>query len=324
MKKFSLFALLAGLLFVACNDDNDTVYDPYASVRPGITIYNSTSTQQSVATDPASAAVKLAMLIDEAAKQQTTIDEVTVTYNSASYKLSNLLFGPSTRITEEEPGRYRIAYFDNSAGVRDTFYRQGVYIVNTQGISLAESSEDTPWTVGLDKDPVYLTSGNGYLETTYLIESGTNTLYRLPNGSYALLVEEVAAHLRGYPEYLSNWSGDFTWSASTSADDLAYTTHREDVYTLYGSASGESFFLLGSAVQTELRYTVPTTNPVQWQPSRTLSIGLIISGEERAAILNTASVSTADFPAPSVSVVRELDGNTILTTVIYNNNTVQL
>ncbi len=323
MKKITLLYLFAALLFVGCKDDDNSVYDPYASVRPGITIYNSGSAQQSVSSDLGSAAAKLAMLMDEAKKQNTTIEAVTVLYKEATYKLHNLLFGPTTRITQEG-NTYRISYFDATAGIRDNFSRQGVYLVDTKGVSLAESTEDTPWVVTLEKDPVYLTSGSGYLETTYVIESGSNTLYRISGDSYALLIEGVEAHLRGYTEKLSNWSGDFVWTTSTVADDFAFTTHQKDTYTLYGSASGRSFYSLGGATQTEFDYAVPANDPVTWEPSRTVSYALIVEGEERISILNMTEQLLVNFPSPTVRVLRELDKNEIKTTVIYNNNTVQL
>ena len=324
MKKFTLLSLLAVLLFSACNDSDSSAYDPYASVRPGITIYNSAVAQQNVATDPASVAVKLAMLLDEATLQNSTIEEVMVTYNGGSYKLYTLLFGQTTRITSDMNGTYRISYFDASAGIRDAYARQGVYLVQTQGISLAQSSEEQPWVVTLENGPVYLTQNSSYLASTYVIESGSNTLYRLSSGSYALVVEGLEAYLKGYSAYLSDWSGYFTWSTSTASDNLAFTTHREDTYTLYGSASGTTFYTLDGNTQTQISYVVPINDPVKWQPSRTSAYTLITEGEERATILNVTPALTLDYPSPSVRVVRSLDKNTILTTVIYNNITMQL
>ena len=329
MKKFTLLSLLLALLFVACNDSDSSTYDPYAAVRPGITIYNSAVAQQNVATDPASVAVKLAMLIDEAALQNSTIEEVKVTYNGGSYKLYTLLFGQTTRITSDANGNYRISYFDASAGIRDAYVRQGVYQVQTQGISLSQSSEEQPWVVTVEGDPIYLSiNQSGSLVTphspTYVLEAGSNTLYCLANGSYALVVEGIESHIKGYSAYLSDWSGDFTWSLSTSSDNLAFSTHREDTYTLYGSASGASFYALDGKTQTQLSYSVPLNDPVKWQPSRTLAYTLITEGEERATILNVTPTLTEEYPSPSVRVVRELDKNTILTTVIYNNITMQL
>ena len=111
-KLFSLAALAAFSLTSCMNDDNGGSVDPYANIRPGISIYNASVIQNSVATDPAAAAVRMAMLIDEAAVQDKSFDELTVIFRKTEISLKELLFGRGAMIeeSEETPGEYRIRF----------------------------------------------------------------------------------------------------------------------------------------------------------------------------------------------------------------------
>ena len=68
MRKLWFFVLaIFAVSTVGCSSDGGGYDDPYASVRPGVTIYNCSENQMMVSGDAASIAVRLAMLIDEAA-----------------------------------------------------------------------------------------------------------------------------------------------------------------------------------------------------------------------------------------------------------------
>lgn len=322
---FYTLAASALVLLAGCNSSSSNYVDPYASVRPGMTIYNAAATQNRVALDPAAVAVRLAMLLDEAAVQDKSIEEVSVSYNNSTYKLWNLLFGASVTIREADdaPGDYLITYGESSAAPIDCYVRSGSYRVRTGGRSLAETTEAEPW-VAEPVAPVKLTAYSSYSSESYLLRSGSVMLWHARATSYEMRVENLKAHFAGYEKYSSDWSGEFTWSCSTHPETLSFTAHAEDTYTLWGTAEGETFYALNNANPTRMRYSASMSAPVEYRPSKTSNYQVITNGTERAEFTSPLDYSAEAFPSPAVVVRRTLADKLISTEIIYNGVTMPL
>lgn len=321
---------LAAATLSACNTSGESAFtDPYADVRPGMTIYNSVVLQNTVATDPAAVAVRLAMLIDEANLKQSSLDEVTVSYGSMeSVKLKNLLFGQSVGIeaksSEEEgyaDGDYLLSYQTTSVAPIDTFLREGSYLVHTGGRSLAEATETEPWSVEVVSANMRLSTSS----TVYRMKpQGSVKLYRQSSGLYRLDLDQVAAWFDGYEQYTSSWTGNFFWKPSSDLDNWSFSAHAKDNYTLYGQAQGATFYAFDDTATTRMSYRVEAADPVLWQPEKTGSPTMLTGGTETCRLTHATDYSAESFPSPTVQVSRTMSDNTILTTVYYNNYTVTL
>lgn len=323
MQKLLGWALAAALLIgVGCS--TDTSYNTeYTSVYPGITIFNSALVQNNVAMDGASVAIKLAMLLDEAAAQGSTIDQVTIISGEKSYLLKPLLFGNGSTIRQEEAtGDYLITYDLTTPGSIDNYYRRGTYRVQTGGNSLTATGLQTPWSVTPEGE-MRLATGVSSTSTNYLLYGGTTQIYRQSNGDWAIRLSEVAASFAEYSQFTSSWSGNFVLTCSTKEGDWSYTNHASDTFSLQGTASGLTFYAFDSLSGLEMRYVSSSSDPASWQPSKTSSYTVVVSGTEEASITST-NYSQTDYPSPTVTVVRVLEGSTIRTTVKYNGNVAQI
>ena len=322
---FYILAASALALLAGCNSSNSNYVDPYASVRPGITIYNAAATQNRVALDPAAVAVRLAMLLDEAEEQQKDISEVSVSYKNSTYKLKNLLFGAGVNIREADdaPGDYLITYRESALAPIDCYVRSGSYRVRTGGRPLTEATEAEPW-VAEPAEPVRLTTYSSYSSESYLLQSGRVALWHARATSFGIRAENIKAHFAGYEQFRSDWSGDFTWSCSTHPETLSFTAHAEDTYTLWGSAEGETIYALNSANPTRMRYAASMSTPVEYRPSQTSNYLVITNGSERAELTSPLDYPAGEFPSPLVVVRRTLANKLITTEVLYNGVTMQL
>ncbi len=327
----------AAVAFSSCNSVSDYSYaDPYADIRPGMSIYNSVTLQNTVATDPAAVAVRLAMLTEEAAAKKVSINEVTVKYNGRDQNLKSLLFGSSVDIQAKSSkdegyadGDYLIRYRTFSAAQIDTFKREGDYLVHTGGKKLSEATEAEPWSVEIASQDMRLSSAT----TSYRMKpQGTLKLYRQPDGHYRLDFEQLATWFEGYEEYTSDWTGNFFWKPSSITDkkpssikdDWSFTARMKDSYTLYGQAQGATFYSFNSQTPTRMSYRAETMNPVEWQPDKTGSSTLKTSGIETCRLTHPTDYSIEAYPASTVQVSRKVTDNTIITTVLYNGKTINL
>ncbi len=329
IKLLGAAAAAAAVAFSACNKVGEYSYaDPYADVRPGMSIYNSVTLQNTVATDPAAVAVRLAMLTDEAAAKNVSIDEVTVNYSNRDQRLKALLFGQSVAIEPKSAsdegyadGDYLIRYRTTSTAPIDTFMREGDYLVHTGGKSLSEATEAEPWSVEIVSEYMRLSSSS----TAYRMKpQGSLKLYRQKDGLYRLDFEQLAAWFEGYEQYTSDWTGNFFWKPSTETGDWRFSTHEKDTYTLYGQAQGATFYAFNSQTPTRMSYRAETMNPVEWQPDKTGSSTLKTGGAETCRLTHATDYSVEDYPAATVQVSRKISENTILTTIVYNGKTITL
>ena len=325
MRKLWFFVLtIFAVSTVGCSSDGGGYDDPYASVRPGVTIYNCSENQMMVSGDAASVAVRLAMLIDEAAAKGVSIENVTVDYKEGEYLLKNLLFGAKTDIADLGNGDYKITFDKISLATLDDIKRHGSYTVHTSGKSLAQSYEDEAWTVEVSSDSMLLFISDGFNTLDLVVTGGTTMLYRMEGGAYTYVVENSTAHFAGYDTMSSDWSGSFVWGPATLSDELSFSTHMSDSYTMYGTANGVSFYTFDNKVCATMKYYVPYTAPLKWQPSKTANYRVITDGDVTSSLVSPLEYPIEYYPSPFVVVSRTSDKNTIYTTVTYNGETLKI
>lgn len=327
MKKISKLlsaAVLTAFALVGCiNDKDDSTVDPYANIRPGLAIYNAGVVQNSLATDPATVAVRLAMLLEEAADQNKKIDELTVIFLTKEISLKYLLLGQSTTIeeSEENPGEYRVNFIPSSPAILDPCTRDGAYLIRTGGIPLSEASETDAWSVEVASDAMYLYTGSKYTSSNFKMTGGQTRLWRREDGIYRFDLEQLAACFIVAPQFVSDWSGSFCWKPSTQNDDLTFKSHSEDSYSLYGQAQGGSFYSFNNTTATRMSYQVSETAPLVYEPTLTINAANPISGTETVELTDPADYSASDYPNPSVRAVYSVTDNMIYTTLHYNGVT---
>lgn len=324
MKKIGKFLFLtafAAVSLVSCLDDDDNggSVDPYANIRPGLSIYNAAVIQNSMATDPAAAAVRLAMLLDEAAAQEKAIDDLTVVLSQVEYSLKDLLFGSGTMIgeSEETPGDYRVQFIASSPAVLDAYRRDGAYLIHTGGVSLAAATADNPWSAELASGGMYIT-GKQSSSSSYRLTGGKTQLWRQDNGEYRIELEGMAVSFSLAPQFVSDWSGTFCWSPSTESDNLTFQDHSEDSFSLYGEAQGGTLYALNNLTSTRMSYLVSESTPLVYQPHLTLSATKPTGGVETARLTDPSDYSETDYPSPTVQAGYTVSERVIYTTIFYN------
>ncbi len=318
-----LWVVLFALLLSACVDPDDN-YTPseYSKVYPGIVIYNSTNVQNSIALDGVDAALKLAMLIDQCDGNVARFEKEVVEVFGKKYYLQPLLFGPDTAITRDDAtGDYLIRFSGTQQGPFDSFLRKGTYRVTTANLPLLGTSETQPWRVEPEGEMI-LTYGNGVSSQSIRLESASSTLFVTPEGTFSLQADQVVASFVGSSQFISDWSADMTLRSSLKADNFAFTKHFEATYSLWGHASGQSFFAFNGKTPTNFEFRIDPSDPVARIPSKTGST-MITSGIEYARLTSSSDYSVDSYPSPEVEVKRSSDKEVtrVTTTVIYNGTT---
>lgn len=326
MKKIALSALAALLLLnVGCNSDAEEHYfGEYSDLTPGLTIYNAVSNQQLISMDGAAVAIRLAMLLDEAAAKEASLDEVEVRIGERDFLLKDLLFGRSVTIEElvddatpeQGSGCYRITYTDAPAASLDSYRREGSYLIYTEGLSLPETSELQPWRV-LPEEQLYLRLGSSDSER-FILKSGTTELWAFAPGAYKIRLSDSNASFEVSEHFASAWSGDFTLLTSTTTGDLAYSNHRTDTYSFWGEADGPTFYAFNNRSRTRMSYRIDEANRMSWRPAATGSNRVAESGVEFCRLTHAEDYSAELFPSPEVSVSRTTTEGKITHTLTYN------
>lgn len=331
MKKLFMMLSASLVLFsTACNKDAEAHYfGEYADLKPGMAIYNAAATQQLVSLDPAAVAIRLAMLLDEAAEQNLPIEEVQVHISPRDYLLKELLFGREVGIetvegTEEEPaepGLYRITYVHAAPASIDTYRREGSYLIRTHGLSLTESSADMPWVV-MPEELLYLNSGNSDSER-FVITGGAIRLHAAGAGIYAIGLDGLKASFEVSERFASAWSGDFFFTTSTTTGTLAYSNHDEDTFALWGEAEGPTFYAFNNSSTTRMRYTVGESNRLSWAPAETRSFTVAKGGTEQCRLTHSEDYQVELYPSSEVTVSRTYAEGEVTRTLSYNGLTMQ-
>ena len=286
MNKIFATIALAALAFTSCIKE-DNSYKERIPVQPGETIYGLTMNQNTIAMRPASAGMRLAILLAEADRQEEDLSTVDLkTIKSGDVKVQENLFGSLTTITRQGDD-YLITYNEN-AQLPDGLILKGAVLVKTNGAKvLSESSYTSPWEVEMQdlKVLVYSTSG---LAQTFNLDSGSTRLYSNSDGSYTIEVSAFRAHIDNLEAY-SSWGGSFTLRAEDSS--LAYSLCSGKDFKVSGEASGPTVYSSELAQSVGMAYDLT---------SGIFRGAQIVSGTQECSFTSYLEYDTAQFPASTV------------------------
>ncbi len=312
MKWLCLIAVAA--LGTACMD-KEVFDEEQQALQPGLNIYRGAAQQHFFSLAPANGAVRLAMLVAEAARQsQQTGEEVTI--DQVRYDgrlLKELLFGDAKVEAVENSGAtpydYRIVY-RSTVLAPGGYYLEGELHVATNGAATpAETDENQAWTVFFDNLAAHVRSDYG--TTAVKFSGGETSLYRSGDDTYTIGLQNFVLNVEDIDRY-SDWTGEYNLTVKDPT--LAYSLCAGEKVTVTGAAEGPTFYTFSSRnVATQLRYEV----------ERGVYRGgtQIIGGEERCSLTGASDFDSALYPSREVTVGWALSGNTLLRTVTYNGVT---
>lgn len=306
MNKLFATIALAALAFTSCIKE-DSTYKDMLPIQPGRSIYQLTMNQNTIAMRPANAALRLAMLLAEADKQEldlatAELDKVKV----GNTTVQSDLFGSLTKI-ERQGDDYLITYSENSM-LPDGLYMKGSVLVKTGGAKLLiDAPYNAPWVVEMKDLKVIAYADQGTTQT-FNLNSGRTTLYYEEGGLYMIDVEAFQANIDNV-DASSNWSGNFNLRAEDSS--LAYSTCSGKDFKIEGEASGPTV------------YSSETTKSVGM--SYELENGVfrgtqILSGTQICSFTSYFEYDTAAYPSSTVTYEWTYDSaaNRIYQKIYYN------
>lgn len=313
MNKLFATIVLAAFALSSCIKEDDS-YKERLPVLPGETIYNMTMTQNSIASQPANAGMRLALLVAEARFQNADpATEITAELLSGltleNVTLRTRLFGAESKIEAAEGG-FKITY-NESVQQADGFYLKGSVLVKTGGAEqLKDATQGNPWQVVPQELKVIAYSQYGEKQTVN-VESGSTTLYYNDvNGKYVITLSSIRANI-GEKSFYSDWSGILYLSAED--DDLIYSKCKGKDFKVYSDSynypSGDSIYSYDGSQKLELSYRL--TDGV----FRGMTI---IAGTQECSFVNKWEYDISAYPSGNVRYVWSNDGNTIYRKIYYN------
>lgn len=314
MNKLFATIALAALAFTSCIKEDDSWKD-LLPVQPGMTIYQSTMAQNTLAMQPANAAMRLAILLAEADKQGLDLAEADLkNVKVENSQVQVALFGSLTKIERQADGNYLITYNEDSV-LPGGHYMSGSMLVKTNGAPLLSEASSNAWKVEMQNLKLYGSDQNGY-RVTYLLLNGETSLYANGDGSYSIEVMGFRAQMQlsnsqETPPY-SNWSGNFNLTAEDSS--LAYSLCAGKNFKVYGNASGPTFYASVHSGGDGVGMGYELENGI----FRGLTI---VSGTQECRFTSYFDYDTSQFPASSVRFVWTFNeaANTYSYKIYYNN-----
>lgn len=310
-KLFATIVLAAFALSSCIKEDNS--YKEMLPVQPGINIYSMTMTQNSIASQPANAGMRLALLVAEARFQNADpATEITAELLSGltleNVTLRTRLFGADSKIEAAEGG-FKITY-NEQAQQADGFYLKGSVLVKTGGAEqLKDATQGNPWQVVPQELKVIAYSQYGDKQTVN-VESGSTRLYSEGNGHYVISLNSIRANIDEKTFY-SDWSGYFYLSAED--DDLIYSKCKGKDFKVSSDelypVSGNSIYSYDGSQKLALSYKL--TNGV----FRGMTI---IEGTQECSFSNMWEYDTAVYPSGDVKYVWSNDGQQRTPKIYYN------
>lgn len=290
MNKFFATIALAALGLSGCIKENNS-YKDLLPVQPGITIYNFTMNQNIVSMQPANAAVRLAMLLEEAALQNdgdiTGVDLSTVKVGTDNVK--ERLFGSPTTIEPQGEGVYKITYNEDFM-MPDYLYLKGTLMVDTKNSLLSDALGATPWVVTAEDFKVIAKTDDYSLTQIINVNGGRTTLYA-SGGSYEIRLDGIRANIKDNA-YESYWSGNF---ALTPKDgQLAYSKSKGQEFEMSGSASGPSMYTQDNVQALTMSYVLE---------DGVYQYAKIKNGTQICEFTNRFEYNTSVFPASEVEYI---------------------
>lgn len=319
-------ASITTIFSVGCSSSGDGGYsNELMKVYSGITIYNSAYTQNTIALDPASVAIKFAMLQDEAEDKQLSIEELVLKIESQEYKLKNLLLGVVAINPDSEIEGDYILDFDSSVQtIYENFPRRGKYRLSTAGLPLSQTSSEQPWVIKPEGD-MKLTLVGQDMTQGITISGGETKIYAggdtFISNCYTIQVDDLVSYFTSLPKYSSLWSGEFRFYAPHQSENLAFSKLEQGKFTLDGDASGTTLYTMNNVTAARMSYSAYS---IVFYPSMANGSNVIVDGNETVILTNPEDYSVDTYPSPRVDVRRKMTDNKVATSVSYNGVTVQL
>lgn len=318
MKKILTFALaaLTALSFPGCMKSGSS-WEDMQPVMPGMYIYQMALNQNVIAMEPASAGMRLAMLVSEALAQDPDYDLTKLADVKASDKpVLTTLFNSQTEIevigTNDNVESYRIK-FKEGMQQADGLVLSGSMLVRTNGAkSLAEGGT---WDIILeDVTATSTSSSGGSQQTTKIYINGGMTRITNAGDVYAITISGLSSNF-DESSITSSWSGNF----KVTVPDATYTyeTCAGKLFKLEGIASGQSMYAASELVPLSLSYSVSEATYAGLQ---------IVDGKQTCKLTNPLEYDPTAFPSSEVVYYWTLNelNNTVSCQISYNGSVYQL
>lgn len=345
MNRILATALLAAVAFTGCMNDNSEEYKRYQQILPGMNIYNSTTIQQNVSMQMASAGLRLASLLAEAKKQnpdtdlaQIDLSTIEIEVWSADRSLQLLLFGPGATVTRESETTWRITYPEGGQQASG-YYLEGSLVVNTNGSELlSEATFSNPWQVVIQPDfGIKVNSSDNWGGTTQVaidMNSGITKLYLDETGNYVVILDGVQANFADSETFVSFWSGQLNLKPE-SGESLAFSDIWDDELHVessnvpmapYGAGFWGSTFYANMSGTGSMGMSYKLQDGVYRFTSRIASgsVGVyaqIVEGTQTCSYTSVGDYDTSLFPSGDVEYRWSYENDQLSYTVIYNGYT---
>lgn len=306
MKKFFGALLLTALALTGCIKGDDS-YKKYLPVMPGVTIFENSSTQMSVSTQPANAAMRLAILLAEADKQAAAsgekVDFLQVVYDRQNVK--DALLGTTTKVEKDDAtGDYRITYDQNAQLFG--FYFRGTIVVKTGNRALSETTSGDSWVVEYENFKVQ--AG----QNTVLFNGGMTRLYANGDGSYNVELSALDMRIEG-ASYNSYWSGYYRLRPEGSG--IAFSDCDGKDFVVTASFDGDSLYsMMKDGSSTGMSYAL--TN------GKYLNRGNAYTGTVTSQLISNYPFQS--FPSAQVRYIFTVVDNQLRATIDYNGTIMEL
>jgi hypothetical protein len=299
MKTFLLiaFTLAISLSLASCfgsGDDNPgSVPSP---IQGGIVMYNSITPNNVIASDPATIAFRLNILLATAKVQEV---HYSMAWGTEGKMLTEILFGNNT--ISNTGNIFSINFNISSAGTAD-MSRNGVVEIDMQGKLLEELAPDEKWTVSIPDGSYALnipasTSGDVVLPYNNSFKSGTSYTITA-KGDYTWNI--YAESIQGYhqddvnKDYIGDWN--LNYMVSYSKPNMNFSGLTDGQFTLSGGGEGNP-----ADIAPELApYTYTISTPIVYTNS--CGFTLKTRGVERLYAPKLKELWPATYPDDTVKI----------------------
>lgn len=310
MKKFLGVVCLSLLSLTGCMSDSKS-YSVYDGVWPGLDLWSAAMTQNTVAMEPANIAMRLAVLLAEADKQNVTdLSALTV----SGEKVQTALFGSAARVSSLDGSGDYMFTFDSNTAMPDGYYLGGGLTVKTGGVALSATTASTPWTVSMRdfKVGVRLTSGSRRIVE---LTDGETTICSNGMGGYIISLKNIRGHMENVSVY-SDWGG--TFYLQPAGGSLAYSDCHNKDFSVSGTMAGPTFNdLTGTGlIATRMAYSLSGC---------TMKFGgTLLVGTQTATLTGTGDYNEVYYTSPEVriTVSYNVSTNTWSRLIEYNGQEV--
>lgn len=308
MKKVLFVAAVAmSLIFSGCIKE-DSTYKKLKPVQMGVNIYQGAMNQNFVAMQQANIGLRLALLLGEAEKQGSDdLENIVVDKKN----VMDRLLGISTKLTKTATG-YTIEFFPGYVDI-DSYTREGIVVVETNGVVLEDTTPTTPWTITF-KDKLEMVYNGNLNAEKIMLTGGTTEIYNEGTGRYSISIAGQKSYISNAEKLVSDWGGRFTLKPEN--ENFAFSDCVGKKFMYDGSASGATFNTYDGSSSTSMRFTMSNGEYYGTTSIRT--------GKMSAELLDNYDFSL--YPSPRVSVEWSVNeaGTKVLQTIIYNGNTVTI